>query len=239
MAENYEGSRLRSLAARAGLGRFVRAHAGLRRLTQAAQAMWAFGTPYSDDGGIALESMEYQWHYSNSEWDRHIAWQRRQALRGAIRSSVISVIACVGAVLVSQSWVAAVVVLLLTGWIPVMEILSANSSSKSLLGKPADSVVALMRVSYTHFVLGERVVRFDNRRILGAELNNSEPPTYLKIVHKGKMRRSNTLPELILVPEGKENEAQEIVKAFTELKQKQAKEEAAKRKPWQLWKRGV
>lgn len=200
-----------------------------------------------------METLEYRWHYSEQAWDKHVEWQRRHALRGAIRSSFISVIACAGAALVSRSWIAAVVILLLMGWIPVMEVLSANNSSKSLLGKPADSIVEVAQVSYTHFVLGERVVRLDNRRILGAELyrtghdargaadldtdNSDKAPVYLKIVHKGKTRRSNTLPELILIPAGKEQEAQEIVKALTERKLKEAKDEAEKRKPWQFWKR--
>jgi hypothetical protein len=205
------------------------------------------------DGGIALETPKFQWHYSDSEWDRHVEWQRHQALRGAIRSSFVSLIACAGVVLVSHSWVALAVLVLLTAWIPVMEVFSANSSGKSLLGKPAGSMVSLAQVSYTHFVLGERVVRLDNRRILGAELyragrsargeaareaDDSAAPIYLKIVHKGKMRRSNTLPELILIPEGREQEAQAMVQALTERKLKDAKDAAAERKPWQFWKRG-
>lgn len=208
---------------------------------------------HSDDGGIALETPEYQWHYGGQEWDKHVEWQRCQALRGAIRSSIISVIVCAGAALVSRSWIAVAVTLLLTGWIPVMEVLSANSSSKSLLGRPADSIVGVAQVSYTHFVLGERVVRLDNRRILGAKLyqigrgvraaadqkadNSNAAPAYIKIIHKGKMRRSSALPELILIPAGKEQEAQEIVKALLERKLKDAKEEAEKRKPWQFWRR--
>lgn len=197
-----------------------------------------------------METLKYQWHYSEQEWDRHVAWQRHQALRGAIRSVFISVIACAGIVLVSRSWVALAVVLLLTAWIPVMEVFSANSSSKNLMGKPVESIVGLEHLSYTHFVLGERVVRLDSRRILAAELyrngrgavprgaDNSAfaAPIYLKIVHKGKTRRSNTLPELIPIPAGKEQEAREIVKALTERKLRDAKDEAAKRKPWQFWK---
>lgn len=204
-----------------------------------------------------MEALKYQWHYGEQEWDKHVEWQRRLALRGAIRSSFIAVIVCAGAALVSRSWIVVAVTLLLTGWIPVMEVLSANSSSKSLLGKPADSIVGVAQVSYTHFVLGERVVRLDNRRILGAgiyrtgrgargargaadlEMGNADAaPVYLKIVHKGKMRRSSTLPELILIPEGKEEEAQEIVEALIERKLKEAQEEAEKRKPWQFWRRG-
>lgn len=200
-----------------------------------------------------METLKYQWHYSEQEWDKHVAWQRCQALRGAIRSAFISVIACAGIVLVSRSWVALAVVLLVTAWIPVMEVFSANSSSKNLMGKPAESIVGLSQVSYTHFVLGERVVRLDSRRILAAELcraggsaapqeadnqaDNSAAPVYLKIVHKGKTRRSSALPELILIPLGKEQEAREIIKAMTERKSRDAKDEAAKRKPWQFWKR--
>ena len=212
---------------------------------------------HSDDGGIAVEALKYQWHYGEQEWDKHVEWQRRLALRGAIRSSFIAVIVCAGAALVSRSWIVVAVTLLLTGWIPVMEVLSANSSSKSLLGKPVDSIVGVAQVSYTHFVLGERVVRLDNRRILGAGIygtgrgargargaadpetgNSDAAPVYLKIIHKGKMRRSSTLPELILIPEGKEEEAQEIVEALIERKLKEAQEEAEKRKPWQFWRRG-